>query len=177
MAKGRALKRPIQISCLCLLSFEIKTEGDDEFESQRRFKESVMDKKVKWLRISYWTAAIADFIIGLLVLIPARMGVAQHVYPMGLMSAVAISWGILLISADRRPVERRWILLPTLLVVLLLGIVGLHAGLSGLLPVIRIIPTSIVAAAVFSVLAYTYVKTKDLKQSSGQFKVNHKDAQ
>jgi hypothetical protein len=36
------------------------------------------------------------------------------------MSAVAFSWGILLIFADRRPFERRWILIPTIIVVALL---------------------------------------------------------
>ena len=72
------------------------------------------------LRTSYWVAAIADFVIAFLVLIPARMGVDAFVYPMGLMSAVAFSWGVLLIIADREPMARRWILLPTMLVVFLL---------------------------------------------------------
>ena len=48
-----------------------------------------MDKKTRWLRIAYWTAAIADFVIAILVLIPARMGVTGYGYPMGLVSAVA----------------------------------------------------------------------------------------
>ena len=121
-----------------------------------------MDQKVRWLRIAYWTAAIADFVIAVLVLIPARMGVTNHVYPMGLMSAVALSWGVLLIFADRQPIERRWILIPTSLVVALLGIVALHAGLTELLPWIRIIPTSIVTIAVLSILIYSYTNARDL---------------
>jgi hypothetical protein len=40
------------------------------------------------IRTSYWVAAVADFIIAILVLIPDRMGVTGFVYPMGLMSAV-----------------------------------------------------------------------------------------
>ena len=56
-----------------------------------------MKSQIIWLRISYWTAAIADFGIAISVLIPERVGVTEFVYPMGLMSAVAISWGILLI--------------------------------------------------------------------------------
>ena len=79
-----------------------------------------MDKKIRWLRIAYWTAALADFVIAILVLIPARMGVSNYVYPMGLMSAVAFSWGVLLILADRHPLKRRWILIPTIIVVALL---------------------------------------------------------
>lgn len=121
-----------------------------------------MDKKVKWLRISYWTAGIADFIVAALVLIPARMGVTEYVYPMGLMSAVAFSWGVLLIIADRRPVENRWILVPTMLVVALLGFVGLHAGLAGLIPVIKIVPSVAASVIIFAILAYSYFNSRDV---------------
>lgn len=122
-----------------------------------------MDKKIMWLRIAYWTAAIADFVVAILVLIPARMGVTDYVYPMGLMSAVAFSWGVILILADRHPMERRWILIPTILVVALLGIVGLHAGVMELIPWTRIIPTSIVTLIILSILIYGYINTRDLK--------------
>jgi len=121
-----------------------------------------MDKNVKWLRIAYWTAAIADFVVTVLVLIPARMGVTHYLYPMGLMSAVAFSWGVMLVFADRRPLERRWILIPTILVVALLGIVGLHAGFTELLPWIRVIPASIVSIIVLLILIYSYMKSRDL---------------
>ena len=80
------------------------------------------------LRVSYWTAAVADFVIAALLWMPARMGVAETVYPMGFASVIAFSWGVLLLMADRRPVERRWILLPTMLVVLMIAIT--RAGFS-----------------------------------------------
>ena len=121
-----------------------------------------MDKKIRWLRIAYRTAAVADFIVAVLVLIPARMGVTDYVYPMGLMSAVAFSWGVLLIFADRHPVERRWILIPTSLVVAMLGIVGLHAGISDLMPWIRVVPTLTVTVIVLLVLIYSYTNARDL---------------
>ena len=120
-----------------------------------------MDKKIRWLRIAYWTAAIADFVIAILVLISARMGVTHYVYPMGLMSAVAFSWGVLLILADSHPLERHWILIPTIVVVALLGIVGLHAGLMEVIPLIRIIPTFIVTIIVLSTLIYSYMNARD----------------
>ena len=85
-----------------------------------------MDKTIRWLRMSYWLAAIADFVVATLCLIPSRMGVGQYVYPMGLMSTVAFSWGVLLLFAARDPFERRWVLLPTILVATLLGIVDVH---------------------------------------------------
>jgi len=87
-----------------------------------------MKSKIFWLRLSYWTAAIADFGIGVSVLIPERVGLNEFVYPMGLMSAVAISWGILLLIADRKPLERRWVLIPTLVVIALLTLVRIYAA-------------------------------------------------
>ena len=121
-----------------------------------------MDKKIQWLRIAYWTAAIADFIVAILVLIPARMGVSDYVYPMGLMSAVAFSWGVALLIADKKPVERRWFILPTILVVALLGVVGLHAGITGLIPMIRSSITSIVTVIILALLIYGYMISRDL---------------
>jgi len=79
-----------------------------------------MKKYILLLRLSYWAAAIADFSLAVLVLMPDRMGLTEIVYPMGLLSAIAFSWGILLLMADRKPLQRRWILIPTILVVALL---------------------------------------------------------
>ena len=79
-------------------------------------------RAVRLLRVSYWTAAVADFALAALVWMPARMGVVETVYPMGLASVIAFSWGLLLLIADRRPLERRWILPPTILVVALIAI-------------------------------------------------------
>lgn len=121
-----------------------------------------MHKKTRWLRISYWIAAMADFVIAILSLIPSRMGVTQYVYPMGLMSAVAFSWGVLLVFADRKPIERRWILIPTILVVALLGTVGMHAGITGVLPLSRGILSSFATIIVLSILIYSYINARDL---------------
>ena len=112
------------------------------------------------LRISYWVAAIADFIVALLVLVPERMGVAEFVYPMGLMSAVAFSWGVMLIIADRQPVERKWILPPTMLVVFLLGVAGVYAASIGIMPVSRIIGSSAAVLVILGLLTYTWIKTR-----------------
>jgi hypothetical protein len=116
--------------------------------------------KVVWLRISYWVAAIADFAIAILVLIPERMGVTGFVYPMGLMSAVAFSWGVMLVIADRKPMERRWVLAPTILVVLLIGIAGAYAGIKNLIPIGRVIPSLAATVAVLGLLIFAWFKTR-----------------
>ena len=75
-----------------------------------------MKNKIRWVRFSYWVGAIGDFLLAVLVLIPDRMGVPTYVYPMGLASAIAFSWGCMLIWADRDPLARLWVLKPTILV-------------------------------------------------------------
>ena len=82
-----------------------------------------MTKPILLLRLSYWTAAIADFVVATLILMPERMGVTEITYPMGLASVTVFFWVVMLIIADRKPIERKWILIPTILVVTLITIV------------------------------------------------------
>ena len=69
---------------------------------------------------------------------------------------------ITLLIADRKPVERRWFIIPTILVVAFLGVVGLHAGIIGLIPLIRGILTLVVAVILLSILIYSYLISRDL---------------
>lgn len=82
-----------------------------------------MEKSILLLRLSYWVVAIADFIIAILAWMPERMGLAEIAYPMGLFSVIAFSWTLMLLMADRKPVERKWVLIPTIIVVTLITIV------------------------------------------------------
>ncbi len=90
-----------------------------------------MTRSILLLRLSYWIAAIADFAIAILAWIPERMGVAEVVYPGGLASVIAFSWGVMLLIADRKPIERKWILLPTILVVALIATIRTGFSLDG----------------------------------------------
>ena len=82
-----------------------------------------MEKSILLLRLSYWIAAIADFVIAILAWIPERMGLEEIAYPMGLFSVIAFSWTLMLLMADRKPIERKWVLIPTIIVVTLITIV------------------------------------------------------
>jgi len=116
--------------------------------------------KIKWLRISYWVAAIADFFIAILGLMPKPAGTESYVYPMGLFSAVAFSWGILLIFADRDPLNQRWVLIPTMIVVSLLGFVTLHALILKLVSVNFLIAGAVSSMLIFSLLLFSYLNSK-----------------
>ena len=112
-----------------------------------------------WLRLSYWVAALADFLIAVLILFPDMVGLDKYEYHMGLMSAVAISWGILSIYADRNPMERRWVLLPTMIVVALLGMLTLHAFIINRIPIESFLPEIIGSITIFTLLLISYLKT------------------
>ena len=106
--------------------------------------------------MSYWIAAIADFVVAILVWMPERMGVTEIVYPMGLASVVIFSWAVLLLVADRQPMERRWILLPTILVVALIAFARTAFSLDGTIEFSYAILLFAIALIIFMAYSYYY---------------------
>ena len=49
-----------------------------------------MESAVRWLKASYITGAVADGLIGILMLLPGRIGEAEFRYPMGLWCVVDV---------------------------------------------------------------------------------------
>lgn len=119
--------------------------------------------KIKWLRASYYAAGIADVLIAILILLPDRMGETEYRYPMGLASVTVFSWGIMLFLADRKPLERRWILLPTILVISLLQVPSLYAVSDGTFTFTRVAPTLILGVVLVVLLSFSYYITRDLE--------------
>jgi Ca2+/Na+ antiporter len=122
-----------------------------------------MKNSVLFLRLSYWIAAIADFAIAILTWMPERMGVAGIVYPGGLASVIAFSWGVILLMADRKPLERKWILIPTILVVTLISAIRIIFSLDGTIEFSLVLLLFAIALVVFMVFSYYYA-TKHEKQ-------------
>jgi hypothetical protein len=118
---------------------------------------------VTWLRTSYWAGAIADAVIGILILVPSRMGEAEFRYPMGLAATMVFGWTVLLVWADRKPVERKGILLITVFPVITgLMLSGIYAVATGLLPSSRIIPSSVVGVILMILMLYSFVNARNL---------------
>ncbi|WP_163339408.1 hypothetical protein [Desulfopila sp. IMCC35008] len=113
-----------------------------------------MKKLIILLRLSYWTAAIADFVVAILLLIPERMGATEITYPMGLASAVVFSWAVMLMISDRKPIERKWILIPTILVVAMIAIVRTWFSLEGVIEFN--LALLLFAIALIILMAYSY---------------------
>jgi hypothetical protein len=82
-----------------------------------------MRKKILLLRICYWIGAVADAISATVMLLPTVGGSMygildfnpgyEYRYAMGLGASLMLGWTFLLIWADKKPVERRGVLLLT----------------------------------------------------------------
>ncbi|MCP4373759.1 MAG: hypothetical protein GY797_37510 [Deltaproteobacteria bacterium] len=105
---------------------------------------------------------MADFAIAILAWIPERMGVTEIVYPGGLTSVIAFSWGVMLLIADRKPTERKWILIPTILVVTLIAAIRTKFSLDGTIEFSLVLLLFAVALVILMTYSHYYA-TKHAK--------------
>ena len=123
-----------------------------------------MSRKIRWLEASYLIGAVADFGIGILVLIPGRTGQTTVTYPMGLTATMMFGWSLLLIWAYRKPVERKGILVITIFPVITgLMAANLYALAAGIFTVGRVIPAFIFGIGLIALMGYSYFNARNLK--------------
>lgn len=116
---------------------------------------------VAWLRVSYWAGAIADVLVGVLTLMPSRMGETEFRYPMGLASATMFCWAGLLLWADRRPLERRGVLIPTIAVIVGLLASGVYAASTGIFPLQKVVPSTVLGVTLIMLFGFSYFKSSN----------------
>ncbi|MBT3015234.1 MAG: hypothetical protein KME63_05745 [Candidatus Thiodiazotropha sp. (ex Clathrolucina costata)] len=122
-----------------------------------------MARQIILVRLSYWIAALADFAIAILTWMPERMGVDEIVYPGGLASVIAFSWGVMLLIADRKPLERKWILIPTILVVALIAAIRTKFALDGAIEFS--FPLLLFAITLIILMTYSYYYATKMQMS------------
>ncbi len=130
-----------------------------------------MRNKIIWLRISYWTGAIADGLAVIPMLFPeiakiifglSELSVTpEYLYSMRLGAALMLGWTCLLIWADQKPVERKGVILLTVFPVLT-GIIaaGVLAVLSGFIAPVKMVPLWIVQGVLFKLFCFSYVNAR-----------------
>jgi hypothetical protein len=127
-----------------------------------------MDDAVRWLRISYWAGAILDALAALSMLSPelfaATSGLQnfhpgiEYRYAMGMGASLMLGWTALLLWADQRPLERKGVLLITLLpVVLGLVLNEIVAVRGGFLSIMMTAPVWLVQAALSGLFVFSYL--------------------
>ena len=120
-----------------------------------------MEASIRWLRASYVAGAVADLVIGILILVPSRMGETEFRYAMGVGATMVFGWTALLLWAYMKPVERKGVLLLTIFPVIT-GLIatGIWAAASGFFPLQRIVPTSVLGLALILLMGFSYLKAR-----------------
>jgi len=124
-----------------------------------------MNNKLVWLRLAYWWGIVVDAMMAALMSYPplflrfvpvALSPDAGFTY--GLISGVPlmVGWTLLLIWADRRPVERRDTLLLTVPVVVGYLLVELYGILVGLSTFVGMLPLFIAQLAAITLFIFGY---------------------
>jgi hypothetical protein len=123
---------------------------------------------IRWLRISYWVGAIADAIAAVVMFFPEAgrtvYGLtdfepsADYRYAMWLGASLMLGWTVLLLWADRRPLERRGVLPITVFVIAGLASAGAYAVSAGLVPLPNMIPTWGLQLLLVILFLYSYFR-------------------
>ncbi len=128
---------------------------------------------IRWLRISYWTGAILDALAALSMLFPPLFAATNGLpdfhpgvdyrYAMGMGASLMLGWTTLLLWADRKPLERKGVLLITLLpVVLGLVINEIVAVRAGFLSVAATSPVWVAQGLITILFLFSYLKARKL---------------
>ena len=122
-----------------------------------------MQNKIRWLKASFLAGAVADIGIGILTLIPSRMGESAVTYPMGLAATLMFGWAVLLLWGYRQPVARRGLLVITIFPAITgLMASGVYSVAAGIFPLGRIVPTTILGLGLIALMGYSYFNARDL---------------
>ena len=120
-----------------------------------------MKSALRWLRVSFVAGALTDGLVGILMLLPGRMGEAEFRYSMGIGAALMFGWTALLLWGYKKPMERKGILLLTVFPVITgLFATGIWAAVSGFFPASKIIPSSILLLVLFVLFSFSYLKAR-----------------
>lgn len=125
---------------------------------------------LRWLRVSYRAGAAVDFAAGLMMLLPdvfAWMNQPVNFHPaddfryaMGMGAPLMFGWTVLLLWADRRPLERMGVLPITLLVVIGEVLTQVWGVKVGFMPFGALAPTFVIQSAIFSLFLFSYFQAR-----------------
>ena len=126
-----------------------------------------MQNKIIWLRISYWVGAIADGLATLRMLFPKIAYGVEYTYALGLGASLMLGWTFLLVWADRKPLERKGVLLLTAFpVVTGILLAEIYAVAKRLITVERMLPTGIFLVVLIALFSFSYVNARDAKSGA-----------
>jgi len=126
-----------------------------------------MKNKIIWLRISYWVGAIADGIATLRMLFPKIAYGAEYRYALGLGASLMLGWTFLLVWADRKPLERKGVLLLTVFPVITgILLAEIYSVTKGLITFEKMLPTGIFLVLLIALFIFSYFNAKDVQSAA-----------
>jgi hypothetical protein len=140
-----------------------------------------MKKAIIFLRISYWIGAVLDGLMLIPMLVPGIGGNIfglgdfdpgpEYRYAMYMGAALMAGWTVLLIWADRKPLERKVVLLITVFpVVVGVMIAGIYTVLSGLVNFVNLIPTLVLQVFLIAFFLFSYFYARSAEKSKQNIK-------
>ena len=122
-----------------------------------------MKSKIILLRISYWVGALADGLATFRMLNPKLAFGFEYRYALGLGAVLMLGWTFLLIWADRKPLERKGVLLLTVFPVLTgILMVEIYAVAAGLMTMEEMAPTGSFIMALIVLFSFSYFNAKSV---------------
>jgi hypothetical protein len=125
---------------------------------------------ILWLRISYWAGAVLDLLAGLTMLFPALFVINNQMssfyptpayrYAMGMGAPLMLAWTVLLLWANRKPLERKGILPITLLVIFGLVVNEIVAARTGYISTGALTPTWIIQTILTTLFLFSYLNAR-----------------
>ena len=126
-----------------------------------------MKNKIIWLRISYWVGAITDGIATFRMLFPKIAYGVEYRYALGLGASLMLGWTFLLVWADRKPLERKGVLLLTVFPVITgILLAEIYSVTKGLITFEKMLPTGIFLVVLIALFIFSYFNAKDVQSAA-----------
>jgi len=131
-------------------------------------------RKILWLRITFWWGIIADVFEVVRMTFPRLfLATTGSILPpdtgfrFGLLygAPVMLGWTLLLLWADRKPLERKGVLLcliPVVIAYILVGVVGIRIGAVALA---AMVPTFVLQMALVTLCLFSYLRARTAEQN------------
>ena len=133
-----------------------------------------MSKQIKWLKIAFLLGIITDALALIPMLYPPMAKLmwgfdqfnSNYFFAMGYGASLMTGWTLLLIWAYKKPVERKFLALLTVVVIIGLIITEIYTIAIGTINLKKMIPTWVLQIVLIGLFSYSYIiaKKKEMQE-------------
>lgn len=146
---------------------------------QRTFPKARSHDRIRFVRVSYWICIVFELMALVPMLSPALFGKIMaipdfnpgrdYIYAMSIAAVFTLGWVLLLIWADRKPIERRGVILLTIVPVFAGNFLcGVYAASSGLIATTTMVPSWIAQVLIAALLGFSYHETSKMDEANSR---------